>query len=266
VTTTAATDVVHACWSFDDYRPFDDYAREFLDAGLAAGEQVWYVSGRPSGATTAWLAGAGAAARIVNPGHAYAAGRTIDPAEQVAAYTAVTEQALAAGFTGFRVAADVTAMVRTQAQREAFARYEYLIGRYLRVAPMRAVCAYDRVELGDRAVAELACLHDTSHRAGVSFQLQPGPTTASAVLYGELDAAGEDLFETALRRTDLASAGGQVTVEASGLRFIDHRALLALQRFAETRKLTAVLRTRLGSAARIAGLLELSDVRVEVTR
>ncbi|MFF5077352.1 MEDS domain-containing protein [Actinoplanes sp. NPDC000266] len=253
----------HECWSYEDQSLFDAYARKCVDAGLAAGERVWYVPSRH--AEVSGLPG-GDAVRVIRFTEAYAGDEVVDPAGQVAAYAAATEDALAAGFTGFRVVADVTPLVRTDEQRDAFARYEYVIGRYMRHHPMSAVCAYDRGELGDHAVAELACLHESSHAAGVSFQLHPGATSAEAVLDGELDTSAGELFATALRRTDLDRAGDEVVVDGSGLRFIDHRALLTLQRYAESQSTTAVLRTGLGAVARLAGLLELTHVRVEATR
>lgn len=261
----------HLCWAYDDPRAFDDHARELLRAGLAAGEQVWFVGGRQSGATSDWLHDVVAArrpgtARIVRVEEAYGRGRVIDPAGQVEAYAAATEAALADGFTGLRVVADATALVGTDEQREAFARYEYLIGRYMRSEPMRAVCGYDRTRLGDRAVAELACLHESTNHADVPFRLHPGATNAATVLDGELDMSTEDTFTAALEHTDLASAGGEVTVDARGLGFVDHRSLLILDRYARAHDLTAVVRTRLGSAARIAELVGLTRVRVEILR
>ncbi|XVV09838.1 MEDS domain-containing protein [Actinoplanes sp. CA-131856] len=252
----------HECWSYEDQSLFDAYARKCVDAGLAAGERVWYVPSQHADVDD--LPG-GDAVRVIRFTEAYAGDEVVDPAGQVAAYAAATEDALAAGFTGFRVVADVTPLVRTDEQRDAFARYEYVIGRYMRHHPMSAVCAYDRGELGDHAVAELACLHESSHAAGVSFQLHPGATSAEAVLDGELDTSAGELFATALRRTDL-DRGGDFVVDGSGLRFIDHRALLTLQRYAESLSTTAVLRTRLGAVARLAGLLDLTHVRVEATR
>ncbi|MEU4163420.1 MEDS domain-containing protein [Actinoplanes sp. NPDC026670] len=268
---TAAT-TTHACWSYDSPTALDAYAREFLRAGLTAGERIWYVPGSRSGAVADWLRSLAPVSsrpdpiRIIAWQDAYTAGQVIDPAEQIASYAAVTQAALADGFTGFRVVADVTALVRTPAQRDAFARYEYAIGRYMRIAPMRALCTYDRRELGERVVDELACLHETSHASDVTFQLHAGLTSAEAVLDGELDMAGQDLFADALWRTDLEPAGGEVTVDARGLRFIDHQSLLVLQRYAQARRLTAVVRTGLSSAVRLAGLLELSHVRVETAR
>ncbi|AEV84550.1 hypothetical protein ACWT_3527 [Actinoplanes sp. SE50] len=252
----------HECWSYDDQRVIDAYAREVILAGIAGGERVWYVPGRESELTAQALPG-GDAVRVVHFGDAYSGQAVLDPVAQVGAYAAATEEALADGFTGLCVVADVTELVRGDEQRDAFARYEYLIGRYMRTDAMRAVCAYDRRVLGAAAVAEIACLHESSTGAGVPFQLHPALSRAEAVLDGELDPAGEELFATALRRTDLAPAGGEIVVDAAGLRFIDHRALLVLQRYAESRGLTAVLRTRFEAAARLAELIGLTHVRVE---
>jgi hypothetical protein len=261
----------HTCWSYDDHPSFDACAQEFLAAGLAAGEQVWLVAGSRPSATADWLSHAARsprsdAIRVLSSEDAYPGDREINPEGQVAAYATATSDALDAGFTGLRIVADATALVRTESQRDAFARYEYLIGRHMRTAPMTAICAYDRGELGERAVAELACLHQASEPPGVSFHLHPGPTPATAVLDGELDAATEDLFAQALRRTDLQPAGGEILVDADGLRFVDHRSLIALQRYAEQQRSTAVVRTRFGAAARIADVLDMPHLRVEVTR
>ncbi|MFC7532942.1 MEDS domain-containing protein [Actinoplanes sp. GCM10030250] len=259
------TSAGHECWSYDDQHLFDTYAREVLLAGLAAGERVWYIPGRFSRLDAGALPG-GEAIRVLSFQTAYSGHEAIDPATQVATYAAATEDALDAGFTGLRVVADATELVRTDEQRDAFARYEYLVGRYMRTAPMRAVCAYDRRELGNLAVSELACLHESSSGADVAFQLHPGATSAEAVLDGEVDGSAGELFTTALRRTDLAASGGEIVVDAAGLSFIDHRSLLAVERYAESQGLTAVLRTRTSAAARLAQLLDLPNVRVEVTR
>ncbi|HWS38047.1 MAG TPA: MEDS domain-containing protein [Actinoplanes sp.] len=269
---TTATSSPHACWSYDDPGALEEFAKEFLRAGLAAGERVWHVPSPRSNAIADWLRSADSevprpdAMRIIDWQDAYAAEQVVDPAEQIAAYAAVTEAALADGFTGFRVVADVTALVRTPEQRSAFARYEYAVSRYMRVAPMRALCTYDRLELGDRVIDELACLHETSHSSDVPFHLHAGPTSGETVLAGELDMASADLFGDALWHTDLEPAGGEVTVDARGLRFVDHRSLLALQHHAQARRMTVVVRTGLGSAVRISELLELPNVRVELVQ
>ena len=52
MTTTTAS---HACWSYTDHTALDEYAKQFLNAGLAAGERVWYVPGPRSGTIADWL-------------------------------------------------------------------------------------------------------------------------------------------------------------------------------------------------------------------
>lgn len=263
-----AHDVGHACWSFDDPRPFDEYARAFLTAGLAAGERVWYVAGPRFDATANWLRGIETVrpdtVRVVDVTEAYFGDQAIDPRGQIEAWAAESRAATAAGFHGMRVVADVTSLVRTPAQREAFGRYEYYAGRLMRTEPLQGLCGFDRAQLGDRAVAELACLHDTSFDVDVPFRLYPGRTRATAVLDGELDLSAEELFSGALRYTELEPCGGEVIVDAGNLQFLDHQSLLTLHRFAEARQVTAVIRTRLAMAGHLAGMLRLPHVRVEV--
>ena len=266
--TRAAPAPEHICWSYDDPESFGRYARTFLHAGLSAGERVWYVPGRRSSGVTGWLLHAApawpdGAVRVFEPADVYAGDGTFDPVAQTARYATATEDALTAGFTGLRVVADATALVRTRPRLDAFVRYEYAIGRYLRTAPLRALCVYDRTVLGEQALTELACVHGRTNAGYVPFHLYAGRTAGDTVLAGEVDAASEDLFRTVLERAELRPFGGEVTVHAEGLTFITHRCMLALQRLAERRSLTVVIRTGLRTVAALAETLDLNRIRVE---
>jgi hypothetical protein len=272
---TGATTYGHVCWSFDDPAGFDARARDFLTGGLAAGEQVWYVSPEHPDVSIARLQDLDGfpealhrgAAKIVALDAAYASGRVIDPRAQVRAYTAATDAALAAGYTGLRVAAEATSLVRTSAQLEAFTRYEHLIDRYMRTRPMTALCAYDRVALGDAAIAQLACMHPETNADDVLFRLHAAdPGEGCAALAGELDITNHELFATALDRAELSPVGGELVLQAADLRFIDHRSLFRLQELARRSEATVVLRTTDSAAALLVELLELSEVRVEAVR
>ncbi|MEU4428682.1 MEDS domain-containing protein [Actinoplanes sp. NPDC024001] len=258
----------HTCWAYDDHQTFVLHARAFLHAGLTAGEQVWYVPGRRSSGVTGWLLDGApdwppGAVRVFDPQEVYSAAGAFDPVAQLTAYMAATQDAVAAGFRGLRVVADATAMVRTRPQLDAFVRYEYAIGRYMRTAPLSALCVYDRTELGDRAVAELACVHRRTNAGHVPFQMYPGRTARDTVLTGEVDGSAEDLFATVLERAELHPVAGEVVVHAEELGFITHRGLLALQRHAERRELTVVIRTPLRTVAPMVGALGLTGIRVE---
>ncbi|RKN41105.1 MEDS domain-containing protein [Micromonospora endolithica] len=265
----------HVCWAYDDQRSFAVEAERFLLAGLAAGERVRYVTSGPADRVTDHLAGqpvfaaavARGAAEVVSLASTYHPGGTVEPATQIATYAAATDAALAAGHTGLRVVADATDLVRTPAQREQFARYEHRIDRWMRTRPFRAMCAYNRLELGGPAVAELACLHPAGNIEDPLFRLfAAAPGAGDVELTGELDTANRQLFRTALDRADLRPVDGELVVRATALRFLDHHAMTTLNEYAHRRGATAVLRTSRPGTARLVSLLDLRTLRVEVTR
>ncbi|UWZ35043.1 MEDS domain-containing protein [Dactylosporangium roseum] len=247
----------HVCWAYDDPVGFTVRAKEWIAEGIAAGNRVWFVADEG----TKPIEGA----RLIRIAEAYDDEWIIDPPAQVRAYAAATEQALADGYTGFRVVAEVTPLVRDAAGQEAFARYEYLVEQYMSTAPMSALCAYDQRELGWQVVAELAGLHPETN-VGVLFSLRAGADGGGVVLSGELDQSNRAVLGAAMRRADLGADGEEIVFDAAGLRFIDHRTLLDLEDYAEERHTRVVLRTGLISAVKLVELLGLRRVRVEPAR
>ncbi|MCE6995535.1 MEDS domain-containing protein [Saccharothrix sp. S26] len=265
----------HSCHGYQRQVEFEAEAREFLTRGLVEGQRVLYVAPGDSGDFTRRLGMDGVfeegarrgAVQVASLDETYSSGAVVDPEQQVRAYAAATEQALAAGFTGLRVAADATPLVRTPAQLDAFARYEHLVDRYMAAHPMSAMCAYDRTELGDGAVAQLACLHPRSSTGATPFHLHAhAPDWASAALDGELDLESRPLWSVALERADLPVADGEIVIDATGLAFVDHRGLLALADHAERRGVTVVLRTPLPHLSHVLQLLDVTGIRVEQVR
>lgn len=244
----------HACLAYDDPAVFEAAAHDFLAEGRAAGERVWFIA---EWAPRHW----DFRPEVMPVGEHYPEGTVIDPAAGVAAYAEATARALADGFTGLRVAADATPLVRTPAQLEAFTRYEVQVDRYMRTHQFAAMCAYDRTLLDDGAVDQLACLHPESE---APFRLfTPHPGSGDAALTGELDETTRPLFLQALRRAELRPAGAELVLDAGELGFIDHNSLLHLDAHARSLGTTAVLRTRRPAAARLAELLDLTALRVE---
>ncbi len=251
------------------------HAEHHLAAGLAAGERVWYVTPAPPEAVVDRLARrpvlatalARGAAAVVSLADTYASGAVVDPPAQIAAYAAATDAALADGFSGLRVVAEATELVRTPAQLEAFTRYEHQIDRWMHTRPFGAMCAYDRTVLDDATVLALACMHPVSNRPDPLFHLSATVDGAGhAALAGELDPTNHELFRVALERADLRPRDGRLVFQAPSLRFLDHRALAALGAYARSRDAVAVLRTARPAAARLAELLGLTGVQVEVVR
>lgn len=266
----------HLCWQYDDPAELWSRVQEFLGEGLANGARVCYVGGAPAETLLSELrridgmaeALRGGAAQVTSLADIYLTTDTVvEPAAQVRAYAAATEEALAAGYTGLRVAAEATPMVRTPAQLEAFARYEHLVDRYMAEHEFSALCAYDTRELGVDAIAQLACMHPSTNLATSGFRLHAATgEDYSVTLNGELDLSTEDLFTTALGRAELPPRGGELIVDATGLDFIDHRSVLRLLEHARSRAATLVLHTSHPCPTRMVELLGLADVRVEQRR
>jgi ABC-type transporter Mla MlaB component len=262
----------HVCWGYRRPAEFAATAVKFLAEGLAAGERVLYVAPGDQSFLQGQLRTAGLfdasprrdAVQVASVDATYATGTVVDPAGQVALYATATADALAAGFTGLRVAAEATSLVRTPAQLDAFARYEHLVDRFMATHPMSAMCGYDLAELGGEAVAELACMHPRAHESAALFHLHGHARVGSAAaLEGELDMEARRLWPLALERADLRPTAGTTVIDAAGLGFIDHRSLFALADYAERRGTEVVLKTRLSTPARLLELLDLTGVRVE---
>ncbi|WP_244210770.1 MEDS domain-containing protein [Amycolatopsis kentuckyensis] len=262
----------HVCRGYRRRGEFVAHAQEFLAEGLAAGERVLYVAPGDETALTGQLrvdelCDEGlerGAVQVASVEAAYPTGAVVDPAGQVELYAAATSEALAAGFTGLRVAADATSLVRTHAQVDAFARYEHLVDHYMASHPMSAMCGYDVAELGGDVVAQLACMHPTAYEGGTPFHLHGHVRDGSAAaLDGELDPESRGLWPLALERAGLRPEGGTIAIDAVGLDFVDHRSLVALAGYAERHAATVVLRTKLATPARLVELLDLPGVRVD---
>ncbi|GAA1641590.1 MEDS domain-containing protein [Catellatospora bangladeshensis] len=258
----------HVCWAFETPGEFRASAGRFLADGLAAGLRVLYLA-EAARQTDLDHVGGFAAARATGAAQVqdlgiYDTGLQLDPAAQVRAYAQATEQALAAGYRGLRVAAEATPLVRTPAQLDAFTRYEHLVDRYMTAHPFSAMCGYHCGELSAAAIAELAGMHPVASRASAPLRLfasaEPG---VGAALAGEIDVSGHALLRTALHRADPAPDGDELVIDARELAFIDHRGLFQLVEHARGRGARTVLHVARDSMVRLlADTLRLPDVRL----
>ena len=225
----------HLCWSYDSDDDFLARAVEFLTDGAALGQRITYVGEAPEGELIERLRVLDGfdellkrgAAGVVSTGAMYEAGEVVGPSAQVQAYAAATHDAVAAGFNGLRVAAEATSLVRTEAQRTAFARYEHLIDRAMRTMPFAAMCGYDRRVLDPVALTEIACLHPLATVETAPFRVF-AVDGADLALAGEVDTMTAPAFARARHHAVPTVDGHWLDVDASTLSFIDHTGLLAL--------------------------------------
>jgi anti-anti-sigma regulatory factor len=260
----------HLCWVYEDHPDFHNRLVEFLADGLSLGQRVCYMAAGDVRKLLDDLRGldrldkriAAGAVQVQSLDKLYPDGLLINEHAQVLEYAEQTDRARADGFTGLRVAAEATPLVRTPAQLDAFARYEHQVDRFMSEQPFAALCAYDRRELGAEPIAQIACMHPNTNAGTTQFRLHAS-NRAAVSLGGELDFNTYGLFPLALERANLRPTGGKLVIDATGLTYIDHRSLIVLGEFAARRGGVAVLRTANPSPARIVEILDLADVRVE---
>ncbi|HEV7885948.1 MAG TPA: MEDS domain-containing protein [Acidimicrobiales bacterium] len=185
---------MHRCCFFALDQDFSAVAADFLEDGRQAGEQALQ-SSEPL---------------------------TLD------AFRGLTEEALADGFSGLRVA------VRTG--RAPSLAAELAVDRYTAEAPLHVLCGYDTRAVGPDAPADLACVH---RGAEVAAEHEPGFTVWSTLngigLSGEVDLSNVVRFTAALDGVAATAGGlrGPFVVDAAELEFADARAAAALMAFSD---------------------------------
>lgn len=236
---------------------------EFFAEGVRDGVRVAYVS--RDGATTD-LAGvadldrllAAGTLQILPAGDVYGAGDPVDPERVVAFFAAETEQAVVDGYRGLRVSADASDMVRTPAQRDAFARCEFLVDGYMADHPLSGLCGF-RVDLGDDTLAEFASLHERESSGEPQFQLF-GCADGAIGLAGEFDPAGVAALGRLMPRLR-ADPAGPLVVDLAEVEYVDHRLLWSLGEVARASGVELALRSPPPFTAQLMGLLPKVYVR-----
>jgi hypothetical protein len=250
----------HLCWVFDEVEQVQAAVAAFAGEGLGRRERVALVGLDDTASLRSALAAIGdvdallasGALALTSPAETYGGGLDL----QADAYGDATRDALAAGYTGLRVAADATSLVATAEDRAGFTAYEHRIDRKMLHLPFTALCAYDARVLGD-AVEELTCLHPFTNHHRPGFQLFADE--GGVALVGEVDGLSADRLVVAVEKL---GAEGPLRVDATELTFVDHRGLVALAFVSVPIELV----TRSELAARLVTLLELDRISVRVVR
>lgn len=262
----------HMGWGFGDRADFVSRAAEYILDGLEQNQQVAYAGEGSRESLTAELARIPVLGEHVDSGTIQITPAedyyslvphtdVLDPNRAIDKYVSTARQSIADGYNGFRVAVDVTPVARTSQQRDALTLLEYLVDQKMMSLPFSALCGYNISRLGPTA-AEGICLHPFIGQGASTFQLYADRDVGFA-LTGEIDASCDGLFTTTLMRIWPLTAGRTLTINADGLRFISHQQLRCLERYARSDGREVVLRTSQPVVARLAELLQLTNVRVE---
>jgi anti-anti-sigma regulatory factor len=232
----------HVCWVFESDDDLRTAAVAFLDDGLRRGESLVYVGdAADESALRSQLATLGDVDRLIADGTLqvqlaralYVPAGRAELATQVESYRTMTNEALASGRSGLRVAADATCLVTDDDQRRAFMAYEIAVDRYIANAPMTAMCAYDHRALGD-AAGDLACVHRRWRTPDASsdprFSLYA--VGQRLIITGDIDISNSRRFSIALDAAAVATPGPDLEIDLTGLSFIDLKGVAVLADFA----------------------------------
>src|SRR3954465_9488769 len=142
----------HACWAFDDRDQFRWAGLAYLEDGRRLGQRLLYVGDRDAEGLRGDLAELSDRDALIEAGwltvvpldEVHEVGAPADTAERLRAYDVLVDDALADGYRGLRVMAEVTRLLADAVGAAAHARWEAVADSYMEDRPLSALCGYDR--------------------------------------------------------------------------------------------------------------------------
>jgi len=267
LTTVPAAD--HVCWVYDDDASFDAAVRDFIEAGLARGDRLLCVGERVIDSLRGQHALlrdvesllAEGALETLTVAQAYDATGHFCPERQLEFYGTATRRALADGYRGLRVVADVSPLADQPALLSDLLRWEHLADEYIaHGSGFSAMCAY-RGELGTDFLGEAASAHPVVHA--------PDGLPSFRLFFddGRLAVAGSvDTFSAALMSRALAGCpvtGPRTRLDLRRVEFLDVAACRVLALWAadlRERSVDVEIHGAPHLVRRMWQLLDLSDI------
>lgn len=168
---------------------FPVLAAPFLAEGAALGEFLMYVAEDPDPADVSRLDDLldPDTLLVMSSAEVYGSTCIADPARQRETYAGVLAEALAAGFTGIRVAADCTQLVSDEERLRAWTRWEVVADRFIAENQVTALCAFDREIVDVSRLRHLATLHPLSSASSPVPQFRIFSDAGALRIEGQLD-------------------------------------------------------------------------------
>jgi anti-anti-sigma factor len=220
----------HASWAYTSAAERAAVVCGWLGAGLDAGFRCLYVAdaerdqllGELAAIPDAEDAVAQGALVVMASRAAYDLRRPIDPEAQLAMYAGATDQALAEGYAGLRVAADITPLVLDRSRLASHLAWEQYADWYIATHPLSPLCLYDKTRVG--GVEPIACVHPLQGPAGpaVAIFAEDGARRVQ----GEIDSYLAPMLVDVVRQMPEE----EIVLDLRGVGFIDARSAWMLHR------------------------------------
>jgi anti-anti-sigma factor len=258
-------------WGYRGHDDFERRAAEFLADGIRLRQHVEFVGAGDEAALLQWLeslpggdrAVAGGLATVTRLDDALVLDLegAVVPGASADRWAKSVEDALGRGFAGLRRIVDATSLARTPEHRDALAEYEHLVDRLAAVQPAGALCGYDLDELGE-AANELVCVHPLTDPTSGPFRLF-ATSQGHVAIAGDLDLATRRLFAGTVTRLLPRLDADPLVIDLSGVGYVEHNALTALERVARERGISIALHNVDQVIAQVVDLLGLRHVQLE---
>ena len=230
----------HVCWIYDaDDDAFDHAVARFLTGGLDRGERLLVVGNRVIDGLHQDATGLADVDALLADGTlqtrdlagAYDASARFCPDEQFAYYDAETGRALADGYQGLRVVAEISALAADPDLRPALVRWEHLADDYIASGSgFTAMCAYSSA-LTRAALEDVTAVHPLVHSpAGApAFQVF-FDDAGDLALVGSVDTFSADRLARVLAASPVDASG--VVLDLGRIDFLDVAGCRALAQWA----------------------------------
>lgn len=230
----------HVCAVIDSEQDRKELAGRFVRDGLAADERVWYLTATTAPAQLLDLIRAddldvdGALRRgqlaVLSSDDSYLRQPPFDPQAAVDMVNAAVDDALAAGYAGFRVAGEMSWSRRGVCGTDRLLEYERLMGDLLEKRPAAAICQYDRAMFPEPTLSEVLDAHPQCwSRRSQQMSIRPLTDRVGLRIDGEVDLCTHGALRRALAGLP---AAGEVHLDLGGLAFIDVAGVGALAELA----------------------------------
>jgi ABC-type transporter Mla MlaB component len=176
-------------WVFSGPSEFAALAAPFLAEGAALGERLMYVPGELDPADLAGLMSVVGpdALQMTSIAEVYGQTGIVDPRGQRATFEAALADALAAGYTGLRVAADNTSLVTDDERLAAWIRWEVMGDRFLSDSQVTGLCGFDQQKVDVSRLRHLATLHPLSSASSPVPQFRLFSDAGTLRIEGQVD-------------------------------------------------------------------------------
>lgn len=227
----------HGCLTYTSQREQLRVLAPFVADGLVQNERILYVGGpehRALARTAFGPAGAAALASgqmiLERSERTYLRGGRFDPERMMYHYQSAERRALAHGYSGLRVAAEMTWAQSQQAGR--LVRYEDELNEALAGRAATVLCLYDQNRFGRGMLADLEMAHPVAVNPNPVFktralQIYRSYDPHGIALAGEIDISNRDAFTGALDSL-LGAPENDIEVDLTRVSFMDVTSIVAL--------------------------------------